>query len=143
MTARELQAVAGFPFPWGDPVFPDVVDSAPQRAAELGGFYLTASQTITLSSDAPRRADDGPTLIQVPAGQTAVRKFSFFIDGVDRSEWVNTDPSPTITAQVNSKFTANFRTIDISGAAWTPTEGDPVKIYEGTTLQFNGWITRT
>lgn len=99
---------------------------------------------IALSPFANKRTFGSVTLIQAGAGGgTSIRPFSFFIAGVDRSEFVGTETAPTINSQVNSKATANFKTIDISGAKWVPTEGDEVNIYEGTTLIFNGWITRT
>lgn len=141
-TRQKRQAAAGVPFPWAPPVLPNTIDNGFQRAQAAGGYYFTA-QTIRLNAFTNTRVFGSPTIIQATAVTGTARKFSIFIDGVDRSEWVRTEPSPQITAEVNSKFTGNFRTIDISGAAWTPTEGDPVKIYEGTTLLFNGWITRT
>ena len=111
----------------------------------LRGSRIGPNQ-IALSPFANKRTFGSVTLIQAGAGgggSTSIRPFSFFIAGVDRSDFVGTETSPAINSQVNSKITATFKTIDISGAAWTPTEGDEVKIYEGTELLFNGWITRT
>lgn len=104
-----------------------------------GRFY----SQITLSPFPNKRTMGSLALIQAGASGGSTLPFSYFIAGVDRSAYVGTETAPQITGQINSKYTATFKTIDISGSVWTPTEGDEVKIYEGTTLIFNGWITRT
>lgn len=142
-TRQKRQAAAGVPLPYSPSVFPTGSNSALERGAEASSYAFLVNQ-IALSPFANKRTFGSLTLIQVGAGGgTGVRKFSFFIGGVDRTSNINPTVSPTISAQVNSRATASFKTIDATGAAWTPTEEDAIKIYEDTTLIFDGWITRT
>ena len=105
----------------------------------LRGSRIGLNQ-IALSPFANKRTMGSVTLIQ--KGATGIRPFSFFIAGVDRSAFVDVTQTPSGSSQVNSRATCTFRTVDATGGGWTPTEGDDVKVYEGTTLIFNGSITR-
>jgi hypothetical protein len=138
-TRQQRQAAAGVPFAWAPPVLPSAINTGFQRAASAGGYYFTA-QVIQLQPIVANRAFGSITLIQQPA--TGSRSYSIIIDGVDRSDLVDVNVAPTIRGQINSKFTATFRTVDPSGA-YVPSENDPVLIYEGSTLRFRGYIDRT
>ncbi len=139
-TRQQRQAAAGVPFAWAVPVLPSTVDDRFQRAAAAGSYAFVA-QTIQLNAITNTRALGNITLLQQPA--VGSQPYTFLINGINRSALVDLTTMPQIRSQVNSKATATFRTVDVSGGAWTPSENDTVKIFEGSTLIFNGYIDRT
>ncbi len=140
-TRQQRQAAAGVPFAWAPPVLPSTVDDRFQRSAAAGSYAFVA-QTIQLNAITNTRALGNITLLQQPA--TGTRKYTFLINGIDRSSpWTDVNSNPSIHTQVNSKATATFRIVDPTGGNYTPSENDSVKIFEGSTLIFNGYIDRT
>ncbi len=138
-TRQQRQAAAGVPFAWAPSVLPSTVDDRFQRAAAAGSYAFVA-QTIQLNAITNTRALGNITLLQQPA--TGSQPYTYLINGVNQSAHVLLTPTPSIRSQVNSKSTATFKTQDVSGGNYTPSENDSVKIFEGSTLIFNGYIDR-
>ncbi len=138
-TRAKRQAAATVPRPWAPSVLPTGVNTSFTRAAGAGGYFLATGQTIVPNAFQNTRIFGSPTLTQVGSQGP----YTFFIAGTDRSTFVDLSIQASIHSQINSRSTASFSTRDVSGGGWTPTEGDDVSIYEGSTLRFKGSVTRT
>lgn len=135
-TRQKRQAAASFGR-LAPAVLPTGTSTALERAASLSSYILLA-QTIQLSPIVRNRTLGAPTIIQAATSTD----YTVFVDGVDRSSYWDVTQAVQIRQQVNSRATLTMRFVDVSGGGWTPTEGQTVLFYEGTSLLFRGSITR-